>query len=180
MFKQTTVTKYYKTGDVSVVEKVFDKFNDAIELIGFVEKVNDLETSLEDQIKYKKNKDFLYANRFKRRFYYYRDEDRHPRVTICVICDPTEKIYCRGISLCSFMDHVNKENGRDMAEDRAIKAFKSKTTSEEILRSETDEIVISAKNFVREIGDDYKSSYAVVLTDFEKKLFSPKNENGGK
>ena len=136
--------------------------------------IQSLEKDLEEQIQFKKNKEFLYMNQIKRRFYYYRDKYHHPRITVCTIQDPKTKIYCRGFSLCSFTDIIDKEFGRDLTEDRAIKALKLQKNSDKITTFKADEITMAVKTFDIENEWEFKSMYNVQLTEFENKLFSPR------
>jgi len=131
-----------------------------------------LKLEVEIQKRYKKNKEFIYTNHLERRFYYHRDEFGAPRITICIIRDLKQKMYHRGISICSYLDIVNKEDGKDIAEDRAIKAIKSKTTSEEINRGD---IIQMEHDIKTDIYYKYKSNYDIDITEFEKKLFIPKS-----
>jgi hypothetical protein len=135
-----------------------------------------LQKELENQIQYKKNKEFLYVNcnRIKRRFYHYRTKDAVPVITICTLYDLKEKVTCRGISICSLVDMVNKEIGRNYAENRAIKAHLSKETTQQIFGDHGDIRKIFKRNdyqFLNEISVQFKSAYNVEMTDFEKRLF---------
>lgn len=129
-----------------------------------------LKNDVELQKRYKKNKEFIYTNHLERRFYYHRDKSDAPRITICIIHDLKQKMYHRGISICSYLDIVNKEDGRDIAEDRAVKAMKLKTSTEEIIRGD----IIMGYDSIPELNYEYKSDYNVVITEFERKLFTPK------
>ena len=131
-----------------------------------------LKKDVELQKRYKKNKEFIYTNRLERRFYYYRDKSDAPRITICIIHDPKQEMYHRGISICSYLDIVNKEDGRDIAEDRAVKAMKLKTSTEEIIRGD---IIQMECDIAPEICHEYKSNYNIEITEFEKQLFTPKS-----
>lgn len=135
---------------------------------------NHLEIVLAEQILYKRNKEFLYTNcnTIKRRFYHYRDKNKHPRITVCVLHDLKNDIYCRGISLCSFKDQPVKEDGRDRAEDRAIQAFKNERTLERITRQEAIALSLSIPNFAKEISANYKTEFDVEPTKFELRLFN--------
>jgi len=177
MFTETKVINYYKERKMDMFERAMNKLDEAEETLHFIGNFERLKEKFEDVKRFKKNKDFLYVNRFKRRFYYFRDKDNHPRITVCVIQDPKSKIYCRGLSLCSFMDATEKEFGRDMAEDRAIQAFKTQKHSEKMTRVETDKIVGSILKFGNELISAYKSVYDTLLTEFETKLFTPKPES---
>lgn len=176
MFTETKVINYYKERKRDMFERAINKLDEGEEELNFIAEFDKLQQKFETVRRFKKNKDFLYVNRFKRRFYYFRDTDNHPRITVCIIQDPKSKIYCRGLSLCSFMDATEKEFGRDMAEDRAIKAFKTQKHSEKMTRVETDKIISSILKFGNELNNAYKSVYDTLLTEFETKLFTPKPE----
>jgi hypothetical protein len=130
-----------------------------------------LRKEIEIQKNYKKNKEFIYTNRLERRFYYHRDKLGVPRITVCVIYDSKQEMYHRGISICSYLDIANKEEGRDIAEDRAINAMRSKISKEEINRGD---IIQMECDINSGIYYDYKSDYDVIITEFEKELFTPK------
>lgn len=134
-----------------------------------------LRKELENQIQYKKNKEFLYVNcnRVKRRFYHYRTRDAVPVITICTLYDLKEKVTCRGISICSLSDTINKEVGRDYAEDRAIEAYIAKETTQPMYSNHgsIDAIFEEITQFEKEIIVKFKSAYDVDMTDFEKKIF---------
>lgn len=185
MFKCTTVKiKFNRQKENTILDQAYEKLNEAHELFSAVNEIKELQNALEEQIRYKRNKEYLYTNcnRIKRRFYHYRDEHNHPRITVCVLYDLKEKIACRGISLCSFLDPTNKENGRDRAEDRVIEAYITMDNSEPILQEilvedaepiklKVDKIIKSVKDFEKEIEEKFKSAFGVKLTEFEKRLF---------
>jgi len=162
MFRNTTVT--YRPVKYEISE-------DSLELL---EIINQLNFNLEEQIKFKKNKEFLYSNcnTIKRRFYHYRDTNKHPRITICILQTPS-KIYTRGISLCSFLDQPIKAYGRDVAEDRAIKALKNCKSSNPVTRSEADKLIGEFPEFLKDMVIYEKSSYNIQPTEFELRLFTP-------
>ena len=177
MFTQTTVKiKYFKRNEKDLLDRAYEKFNEATDMLNATKIINQLEDHLEEQIRYKRNKEYLYTNcnRIKKRFYHYRDKNKHPRITICILYDLKDKIASRGVSLCSFADQTEKENGRDRAEDRAIKANKFQVSSERIVKYEAGMISESVEKFNKEIKDEYKSTFNVKLTDFEKRLFQIK------
>jgi len=120
-----------------------------------------------EQIEFKRNKEFLYRNKIIRRFYYFRDDKRLPKITVCVIYDPKQKMYHRGIAIRNETDIIDKEEGRDIAEKRAVDALLNAKTMHKINRSCIFEIM--------EEEFKYKSDYNVSLTIFEKKLFKEKS-----
>lgn len=89
---------------------------------------------IDNQTQYKRNKLFIHRNNIYRTFYYFRDENNYPIVTICLLYFPKENILCRGLSICSPRDSVSKEEGRDISEDRAIKAFREEKNIDLIRR----------------------------------------------
>ena len=60
----------------------------------------------------------------KERYYYYRDENRAPRVTVCLLQDG--KYVSRGVAICAANDPVCKSKGRAIARGRAAKAMVNK------------------------------------------------------
>lgn len=192
MFKYTTIKiKYNRQKEDTILDQAYAKLNEARELFAAVNQIKSLQNELDEQIRYKHNKEYLYTNcnRIKKRFYHYRDEHNHPRITVCVLYDLKERIACRGISLCSFIDPTNKENGRDRAEDRAIESyvildnlepivqFTYPETGEQIMPDQegvernVNKIIKSVKDFDKEIQEKFKAAYNVKLTEFEKRLF---------
>lgn len=192
MFNYTTTTYYRSRKQRYELEDIIEnKIDDADRLTNLIEVNIQLEEQLEEQIQCKRNKEFFYTNinKIKRRFYHFRDKNNHPRITVCTVYDTKENIACRGISLCSFMDQTNKENGRDRAEDRALKAYKTAQSSEPIIpefiikdestdnteivvKLKVDEVIKSVTDFEEEIQEKVKSAFDVKLTPFERKLFA--------
>jgi len=170
MFKQYTASKVMEfENPIKALVHEYDDQNLFID--DLIKSCLKLKNDVELQKRYKKNKEFIYTNRLERRFYYYRDELDAPRITICIIHDPKQKMYHRGISICSYLDIVNKEDGRDIAEDRAIQALKTKETNSEINRADVSLFIEGIIDFIF----DNKVDYNVDLTNFEKRLFTPKN-----
>lgn len=67
-------------------------------------------------------------NRF---FYYLRDKQNRPVVTVCIVeCGGK---FARGVAICSPLDNPNKKIGRMIAEGRAFKALE-KGSGDEIWR----------------------------------------------
>lgn len=153
---------------------IFKNVRDNIQVITLLDQINSLTEQLELQTIYKKNKEFLYnnCNKLKRRFYYFRDENNFPRVTVCVLYNIEAKVVCRGLSLCSFDDSPVKAEGRDIAEGRAINAYVTMEDSEKIIQSQTNEIIDSLVATTELIPFRYKSQYDMELTKFEKRLFN--------
>jgi len=128
------------------------------------------------QIKYKNNKEFLYkrSNSIKRRFYYFRDKQNFPRITVCTIYDINKRLAVRGLALCGPKDIMNKEYGRDLAEDRAIVAYKTEKNSEKIQKRIAADVVDSCVNYSLSTECDpydFKSQFNINLTDYERSAF---------
>lgn len=128
-------------------------------LIKSQNKLNNQKIKTDLQRRYKKNKEFIYRNRLIEKIYHIRDSQNAPRITVCILFDPKKNMYCRGVSICSRLDCVNKEEGRDIAEDRAVQAMKSEKSSRRFISKEA---IINFR----------KSDYNLTnLSNFEKRLF---------
>lgn len=187
MFKQSHQFSEILSVENPIKEIVHD-LESYEQIVEFLKQEYDtLVSKLDDQRQYKKNKEFIAVNKIYERFYYYRDEFDAPRITICVIYDPKKNMYHRGISICSFLDPVNKEEGRDLAEHRAIRSMKSGLDGNFITRFDAAEVINSCKNDMRDTDGffkeetvngkiiiGYQSSFNVKLTEFERKLFTKK------
>jgi len=100
----------------------------------------------------------------KKRFYYYRDENRHPRVTVCLGEDEEGNI-ARGISICSLRDNPCKATGRALAIRQMLRAFKKKESSNEIQSNNAFEVLIKTNAVFR-----FKSAYNPGLMEYEQKI----------
>ena len=63
------------------------------------------------------------SEELKEYYYYLRDEQNRPAVTVCLIVDNMANEYFRGIAVASDMDMPNKKEGRVIARGRAVKAM---------------------------------------------------------
>lgn len=99
-------------------------------------------------------------------FYYLRDKDRRPLVTVCLHCVGNR--YYRGVAICSPKDSPIKRVGRNIAFGRALQAVKKGEMKESFIgRDEALSVYLS----VSEDGYfEYKSTDRVILDSFEKKL----------
>jgi len=104
------------------------------------------------------------------RFYYYRDCDGSPIVTVCVIKD--DNFIGRGVAICSSNDHIVKKRGRDIAYGREVKALMNQESSLEIKRDEVLDIVEESMGYT---FFTEKSYYGTGMTEFEKILFKETN-----
>jgi len=103
-------------------------------------------------------------------FYYYRDKNKAPRITVCLLI--TDKGISRGVAICSKKDRPNKSLGRSIAYGRAKKAqdcyyhYKGGV----ILRGEVVDLIEHCN------ATDILSHKSVqlhdrrLLTDYEKKI----------
>jgi hypothetical protein len=118
-------------------------------------------------------------------FYYLRDKDGHPRITVCLMQTDdvetwnTEKgyVYSRGLAICSYSEKIiNKKQGRRLAHKRAFHAMMVQEDTMPIRYEGLDAmggIDIPNRLGIRFYGgpdSDFKSQFNVELTDFEKRL----------
>ncbi len=107
-------------------------------------------------------------------FYYFRNENRTPIITVCLL--NKEDQVARGIAICAPKDNFSKSMGRMFARNRAIKALLTKKTSDPVFRDEAIYNIDSEFDLVHYYNDDidsvteFKSMFNPVLTDFEKRL----------
>ncbi len=100
------------------------------------------------------------------RFYYIRDEEGHPRTTVCLGKDKTGKI-SRGISICSDNDTVNKPKGRKLAYIRMNQARTSGETTGFIASSDRS----SVADFMDDNPSiDFKSEAHIDASEYELSL----------
>ena len=112
-------------------------------------------------------------------YYYIRDNDNHPRVTVCLIEDSKGGFH-RGISLCSFDEkEIDKEYGRRKARSRALHALHTKEDSMPIASHRAVDIILrTSRSLLAEFlsvdssfgSGGFKSLHLVTLTDFERKI----------
>ena len=112
----------------------------------------------------------------KKWFYYFRDSESKPMVTVCII--ERLGVIARGISICSTDDNVVKKDyenedgelvigGRTRAEVRAMKALTTKLDSMPILKQEAHEVM---ENCGFDLETKNKSEINPTLSDFELSL----------
>jgi len=102
---------------------------------------------------------------FKEYYYYCRDEENTPVITVCLLENLETGEIGKGITIRSINDQAVKKIGRKIAFKRAMKAHLSRMTQLPILREEA----------TLETEEEYKSIFNPVLTDFERMLMR-KNE----
>lgn len=110
-------------------------------------------------------------------FYYMRDEENRPIVTICLVKEG-DKV-ARGMSICSALDLPRKADGRNRAMGRAMEAIKYKGCSKDVRRPEVKTLL--ARLSGTKLLDSqhlptskFKSGLLAVneLTEFERKILS--------
>lgn len=113
-------------------------------------------------------------------YYYYirEDEDRHPRITVCLAVFE-DNILCRGIALCSLSEkEINKKRGRLIARNRMLKAYAEQHDSCYVSRDEARNVMRFCGNCSMVMRASYglygsKSHYNTTPTEFEKKILGP-------
>jgi len=105
-------------------------------------------------------------------YYYIRDYDQRPRISVCILYDEKTGVSARGVSLCSMLDMPNKQTGRELAEQRALKAFLKKKSFGEIKSSNSLNVFINCKIDSYEMYENFhfKCHYNPILNSVEKKL----------
>ena len=114
-------------------------------------------------------RDTLKENKMDEYYYYLRDKQRKPIVTVCLLKDNKGTI-SRGVAICSKQDNPVKKFGRRLAKERAVWAAAFKNTfGEPVFRWDVME-------HLRDISESclWKSQYDIEiigqLTEFEKRI----------
>ncbi len=109
-------------------------------------------------------------SKFRELYYYIRDAERHPRITVCLIKDEEGK-WSRGVSLGSLSEKVlSKIEGRKKAKKNARRAMNSKIVSM-VINTDNAFRVIAYCNAMENFFI-YKSDYNCHLTNFEQKIIA--------
>ena len=102
-------------------------------------------------------------------FYYLRDKDKRPAITICLLREGT--FVARGMAICSHMDQPCRKKGRKQATKRAKRAMAMlirTARAKEILKEcAVPSMLCKTKSFA---FDDQK-----LLSAFERKLLAKAN-----
>jgi hypothetical protein len=89
-------------------------------------------------------------------YYYIRDINRRPIITVCYIeTDTGER--ARGIAICSKHDNCCKKKGRELANNRAVAALLNKDSSLCVHRSATIDRIVSTLD-TADRGRDWKKA----------------------
>lgn len=102
------------------------------------------------------------------KYYYIRDSKNQPSTTVCLLKAAND--IGRGVAICSNKDQPCKKTGRKIAKTRAVCALACKHHSSIIRRP--GDFFHDALQF-----GSYKSYFNSVLTEYERKLLSPKKES---
>ena len=97
------------------------------------------------------------------RFYYIRDRNNQPRITVCLGNDDGTPV--RGIAICSLEDTIDKGTGRKLAYVRMKQAIQHQGSQDIILGAKAHKVATSYLT-----GITHKSEYDANLTDFEEDL----------
>ena len=92
-------------------------------------------------------------------YYYVRDIENKPRVTVCLMIDG-EKI-SKGMAICCYKDNPCKKMGRKIARERAKFAF----------LEERDVCITKRKELFLY---PFKANFMPILTEHEKKILFPR------
>jgi hypothetical protein len=109
-------------------------------------------------------------------YYYKRDENNRPLVTICVVKDPMTGEVARGLAFCSPSDQPVKAKGRQIALGRATQAMKHQKDMNYIRHQGAWHTQWLAHKSGQDTLDWclYKSYYNPKLTDLEQRIMAPR------
>ena len=105
-------------------------------------------------------------------YYYYRDKDRRPLVTVCLLVNGDEM--ARGVAICSPLDIPCKRTGRHIARGRAVKALERFAFWEKVARTEA--VMVRARVNASLYHFRYKSEYQPCLSAFEEQLLEKQDK----
>jgi len=107
-------------------------------------------------------------------FYYKRDADNRPLVTVCLIHGSNG--IGRGVAVCSPNDIPNKKIGREYAKRRALKAYWEKRTEEPIVTNRAVDVAVSVAEDQAEWLNP-KIWYNPVLSQHERNIVTAANRS---
>ena len=106
------------------------------------------------------------------KYYYLRDEENKPRITICAVYDSIAGIFARGVAMCSEKDNPNKRVGRNIALQRAVHALANRTDACPIERLDQGyRLDLAAIDAGLQKLAPFKASFAPPMNAIERKLF---------
>lgn len=113
-------------------------------------------------------------SKYEKRYYYLRDTNGHPLVTICLLSNIAKGRFARGVAICSPSENVRKPRGKGKALKRALDAAQKLMTSGPIRREEALETLHRTHAF--KVSPEItmcKSTFMSTedsLTNYEKRL----------
>ena len=114
-------------------------------------------------------------------FYYLRNAQNAPVVTVCIGFDNDKKAY-RGVSVCSDKENPIKRKGKSIAKGRMLKAFNTGINDLMVDRDESTDVLFNVQENMDKAAEDiffisrsintfmYKSEVDPSLTKYEQKL----------
>jgi hypothetical protein len=121
---------------------------------------------MNDEIKQKIDSDSLKAV-----YYYIRDANKSPVVTVCLIVE-NKQIVARGVAICSERDFPNRQIGRGISYGRALKAYTDRRSGGDIFRDDASNRLLRLPDCDFGRTHFFKYSHDPVLTPMEKALKS--------
>lgn len=108
-------------------------------------------------------------------FYYLRDKDRRPLITVCLGYNHATKEAYRGTAYCSAYDSPVKVKGKVEAKKRMLRAYNKRSSSLPVERSEINDIAHECYNHLND--DDKKYYFMTSASDgVTEWVFSTKSE----
>jgi len=104
-------------------------------------------------------------------YYYERDQEKRPVVTVCVVQQNDE--VARGVAICSPKDVTCKATGRKIAKHRAVYALNCQTTALPVGRDEAAAVSRIVHGNQADFHQ-FKADFNPDLTDYERELLEKK------
>lgn len=109
------------------------------------------------------------------RYYYIRDREKKPRVTICLL-ETKEGVVAKGVSICSILDNPSKRVGRDIAFGRATQAVMKGNSLKDRIQSPKVKTALDLIDPVEYTRLYLKKEWNPELTEFERRLLHGERE----
>ena len=112
-------------------------------------------------------------------FYFLRDKDRKPVVSVCLLLDETSSVVkARGVAICSDMEtpcaniKAQQRNGPGLARRRAYKVLVCKQAQFKVIRKEARSVLTKVVGPERRYVSfhEFKGFYLPLLSDKEKRI----------
>ena len=104
----------------------------------------------------------------KSKYYYCRDSNNRPVVTVCLL--QANGDISRGVAICSLSDNPCKKTGRKISRDRAVYAMKTKGNNCDMDTAAAHLVMSSAQHGSGGVFGWSKSSFNPSLTTREAKI----------